>query len=122
MPLAGQKVQPPPADQEDQDGSSATRSGTRAPWLLTVAMAVALLLLTVASAGLGACHLSVGDVLASVAHRVGLRGSPLDRVGESVLWNVRFPRIVLALLTGASLGCAGALMQGCSAIRRRSPG
>uniref|UniRef100_UPI001FC98FCE FecCD family ABC transporter permease n=1 Tax=Streptomyces bobili TaxID=67280 RepID=UPI001FC98FCE len=36
----------------------------------------------------------------------------MDRVPESVLWNVRFPRIVLALLVGASLGCAGALMQG----------
>jgi hypothetical protein len=51
-------------------------------------------------------------VLASVQHRLGLGGGALDRVPESVLWNVRFPRIVLALLVGASLGCAGALMQG----------
>lgn len=29
-----------------------------------------------------------------------------------MLWNVRLPRVVLALLVGASLGCAGALMQG----------
>ncbi|MEU9879667.1 FecCD family ABC transporter permease [Streptomyces phaeochromogenes] len=83
-----------------------------APWLLTVALAVLVGLLTLASAGLGAYEISPGDVLSSIAHRAGVGGSELARVPESVLWNVRFPRIVLALLVGASLGCAGALMQG----------
>jgi ABC-type lipoprotein export system ATPase subunit len=32
--------------------------------------------------------------------------------GENALWLVRFPRVVLAVVVGASLGCAGALMQG----------
>jgi iron complex transport system permease protein len=86
------------------------RRGT--PWLLTVALAVLVGLLTLASAGLGAYEISPGDVLSSIAHRAGVGGSELARVPESVLWNVRFPRIVLALLVGASLGCAGALMQG----------
>jgi iron complex transport system permease protein len=30
----------------------------------------------------------------------------------AVLWNIRFPRVLLALVVGASLGCAGAAMQG----------
>ncbi|GCB95673.1 ABC transporter permease [Streptomyces noursei] len=51
-------------------------------------------------------------MLSSLQHHLGLGGHPLDRVAESVLWHVRLPRIVLALLVGASLGCAGALMQG----------
>ncbi|GAA3996515.1 iron ABC transporter permease [Streptomyces plumbiresistens] len=83
-----------------------------AAWLLTASMVVALLVLVPVAAGIGAYPVPVGDVLASVQHRVGLGGTELDRVAESVLWNVRFPRIVLALLIGASLGCAGALMQG----------
>ncbi|QIQ03654.1 FecCD family ABC transporter permease [Streptomyces liangshanensis] len=83
-----------------------------AAWLLTAGLATALVLLVLASARLGAYDLSTGDVLGSVLHRIGLGGGELDRVGESVLWNVRLPRIVLALLVGASLGCAGALMQG----------
>ncbi|MEU2515116.1 FecCD family ABC transporter permease [Streptomyces syringium] len=83
----------------------------RAP-ALVCAMAAALLLLCLFSAGVGAYGIPVGDVLSSVAHRLGLGGAALDRVGESVLWNVRLPRLVLALLVGASLGCAGALMQG----------
>nr|WP_223291029.1 iron ABC transporter permease [Streptomyces avicenniae] len=64
------------------------------------------------SASVGAYDIPLPDLLASVAHRLGAGGEPLDRVGESVLWDVRLPRVVLALLVGASLGCAGTLMQG----------
>ncbi|WP_328909863.1 iron ABC transporter permease [Streptomyces sp. NBC_00234] len=86
------------------------RRGTA--FALTAALAAALLVGCLLSAGLGAYSIPLGDVLSSVQHRVGLGGQALDRVGESVLWNVRLPRVVLALLVGASLGCAGALMQG----------
>lgn len=85
------------------------RSGT---WLLTAGLLAVLLLLSLLSAGLGAYDIPLGDVLSSVRHRIGLGGAALERVPESVLWNVRLPRVVLALLVGASLGCAGALMQG----------
>lgn len=85
------------------------RSTTR---LLTAALLLALLALIPVAASLGAYPVPVADVLSSLQHRIGLGGTELDRVAESVLWNVRFPRIVLALLVGASLGCAGALMQG----------
>ncbi|AZS87643.1 iron ABC transporter permease [Streptomyces griseoviridis] len=85
------------------------RSTTR---LLTAGLLLALLALVPVAASMGAYPVPVTDVLASVQHRIGLGGTGLDRVAESVLWNVRFPRIVLALLVGASLGCAGALMQG----------
>ncbi|MFF7329042.1 iron chelate uptake ABC transporter family permease subunit [Streptomyces sp. NPDC008150] len=81
-------------------------------WTLTVGLVVLLLVLVPVAAGTGAYPIPVGDVLGSVQHRVGLGGTQLDRVADSVLWNVRFPRIVLALLVGSSLGCAGALMQG----------
>ncbi|MGV9898020.1 FecCD family ABC transporter permease, partial [Streptomyces tendae] len=81
-------------------------------WLLTAALVAGLLVLVPVAAGTGAYPIPVGDVLGSLLHRTGLGGTELDRVAESVLWNVRFPRIVLALLVGASLGCAGALMQG----------
>ncbi|WP_420864055.1 FecCD family ABC transporter permease [Streptomyces deccanensis] len=84
----------------------------RAPLLLTVGLLVALCVLVPVAGGLGAYPIPTGDVVSSVAHRIGLGGAELARVPESVLWNVRFPRIVLALLIGASLGCAGALMQG----------
>ncbi|MFJ5259359.1 FecCD family ABC transporter permease [Streptomyces sp. NPDC088387] len=88
------------------------RWGRGPGWLLTAGMVVGLLVLVPVAAGIGAYPVPVGDVVASVLHKAGAGGSELDRVAESVLWNVRFPRIVLALLVGGSLGCAGALMQG----------
>jgi len=97
----------------DQTGPpSPERRNRNTTWLLTAGMTATLVALVLASGALGAYPIPVADVLSSIQHRIGLGGTALDRVAESVLWNVRFPRIVLALLVGASLGCAGALMQG----------
>ncbi|GLZ81652.1 ABC transporter permease [Actinorhabdospora filicis] len=87
-----------------------TRTGARAGTVL--AMAIALAVLAAASAALGAFDIPLADLAGSALHRLGLGGRELDRVAESVLWNVRLPRVALAVLVGASLGCAGALMQG----------
>ncbi|WP_433549535.1 FecCD family ABC transporter permease [Streptomyces sp. CA-294286] len=103
--------QPPSGHRPSQDALPA-RERRGSTFVLTVGLCAALLALALLSAGLGTYHISPGDVLASVQHRIGAGGAPLDRVGESVLWNIRLPRVVLALLVGASLGCAGALMQG----------
>ncbi|MET8920813.1 MULTISPECIES: FecCD family ABC transporter permease [Streptomyces] len=98
------------------DGSTAPSAGAPArcgrTFALTTALSAALLVGCLLSAGLGAYDIPLGDVLSSLQHRVGLGGQALDRVAESVLWNVRLPRVALALLVGSSLGCAGALMQG----------
>ncbi|MEU3776444.1 iron ABC transporter permease [Streptomyces sp. NPDC032472] len=97
-----------PACAADAAPAGPPRRGAR----LVCGLVAVLLLLALVSAGAGAYAIPAGEVLGSVQHRIGLGGAPLDRVGESVLWNVRLPRVVLALLVGASLGCAGALMQG----------
>ncbi|MFF4333396.1 FecCD family ABC transporter permease [[Kitasatospora] papulosa] len=98
------------------DGSTAPSADAPArrgrTFALTAALSAALLVGCLLSAGLGAYDIPLGDVLSSLQHRVGLGGQALDRVAESVLWNVRLPRVTLALLVGSSLGCAGALMQG----------
>ncbi|MFJ1703599.1 FecCD family ABC transporter permease [Kitasatospora sp. NPDC088346] len=88
------------------------RRRPRRTTLLTAALGAALVAIALLAAGVGAYDIPLGDILASLAHRLGLGGHPLDRVPESVLWNVRLPRVVLALLVGGSLGCAGTLMQG----------
>ncbi|CAM3399352.1 FecCD family ABC transporter permease [Stackebrandtia soli] len=79
---------------------------------LTVGMLGGLVVVCGLAAGIGAYHIDLTDILASVANRLGLGGAALDTVSESVLWDIRFPRIALAILVGASLGCAGAIMQG----------
>ncbi|MEU5050850.1 iron ABC transporter permease [Streptomyces sp. NPDC021096] len=113
-PVADTAPGPPPVTTEGPDAGARQRlrPRRRAAGPLALGMAVALAVLCLLSAGLGAYDIPVGDVLGSLLHRAGLGGAALDRVGESVLWNVRLPRVALALLVGASLGCAGALMQG----------
>ena len=85
---------------------------------LAVPAALAAVLLAVLALGVlvsgttGAFPISAGDILSSVGHRIGLGGHPVEGTGESVLWNIRFPRIALGVLVGACLACAGTLMQG----------
>ncbi|MEV7614550.1 iron ABC transporter permease [Streptomyces sp. NPDC089799] len=114
--LRGTPAPPAPPEREEHRTQAPRPAAvparpSRARWL-GPALAAALVALALVSAGTGAYEIPTTDVLSSVQHRLGLGGAPLDRVGESVLWNVRLPRVVLALLVGASLGCAGALMQG----------
>ncbi|WP_129285907.1 iron ABC transporter permease [Streptomyces sp. GZWMJZ-114] len=118
---AGEGAEPrrgpaPSPDASSPDAPSPKALSPKAPRpvtrVLTPVLVLALVGLCLVSASVGAYHIPLGDLLASLAHKVGLGGHALDRVGESVLWNVRLPRVVLALLVGASLGCAGALMQG----------
>ena len=82
--------------------------------LLLGGLAAALMVVTVAAAGLGQVSVPPDEVLGSVLHRVGLDlgALPAHPQGDATLWEVRFPRVALGILVGAALGCAGALMQG----------
>lgn len=97
--------------------TAATQPGARplrrGPWLLT-GLAVALVVAAVVALGVGQVALSPAEVVGSLLHRLGLDVGHLPEhpQGEAVLWQVRAPRIALALAVGASLGTAGALMQG----------
>lgn len=91
--------------------STQPRQMTR-PLVLTVSLLGALLLGVVISAGTGAYHIPSGDVIASILHRLGVGGAPVESYGEDVLWNIRFPRVALACIVGACLAVGGTLMQG----------
>ncbi|WP_242585659.1 iron ABC transporter permease [Streptomyces sp. MST-110588] len=114
-PQTSQTRQSPRTDPATPATPTAHATPTRRrarPALLLPALACALALACLLSAATGAYTIPAGDVLGSLLHHLRLGGAELDRVAESVLWNVRLPRVVLALLVGSSLGCAGALMQG----------
>lgn len=82
--------------------------------VLITALAAALVITVVLAVGSGQVAIGPAEVLGSMLHRVGLDVGPLPAhpQGESVLWLVRMPRVLLGVIVGASLGCAGALMQG----------
>lgn len=58
--------------------------------------------------------LSTGAIDIAPAELLEVFLSPFQRTGTSasVIWDLRLPRVLLALLVGASLACAGAAMQG----------
>lgn len=99
-----------------------TRPATTA--LVLASLVAALAALAVLAACVGQVPTSPAEVLASVAHRLGLPWGalPANPSGEAALWQVRFPRVALAVVVGASLGCAGAVLQGVFANPLAEPG
>ncbi|GAA4474433.1 iron ABC transporter permease [Rhodococcus olei] len=95
----------------------------RAAVVLT-SLTLGLLVLAVVSACVGQVPTSPAEVLGSIAHRVGLDIGPMPAhpAGEVTLWQVRFPRVALAIVVGAGLACAGALLQGVFANPLAEPG
>ncbi|MFV8749594.1 FecCD family ABC transporter permease [Nannocystaceae bacterium ST9] len=71
---------------------------------------VALLIAAFAALRIGPGEFSLADVIAVVFAK--LSGAPTERAAEAIVWDLRVPRVLLALLIGAALGSAGALTQG----------
>ncbi len=85
-----------------------------AGWPLLVGFSVALLVMVLLAAGSGQVAIPPLEVLGSFLHGVGIDLGPLPShpQGDNALWAVRFPRVALAVLVGACLAVAGALLQG----------
>ncbi|MEA2331715.1 MAG: heme transport system permease protein [Thermoleophilaceae bacterium] len=91
---------------------AARRRPRRARQLL-VASGIGILLVVsvLLGAAIGAVHIPVGDVVGTLLWKAGL-GDPPPAQSREVLWQIRIPRLALALSIGAGLGLAGALLQG----------
>ena len=93
-----------------------------APALL-VGLSVGLVAVCIVAAAVGAFAIPADEVLGAVGRKLGLvSGAAADPLADDVLWEIRFPRVALAVLVGASLGCAGATMQGAFANPLAEPG
>ena len=81
---------------------------------LNPAFAVILFILPIAAAlvciGIGRYSLSISDTVKILFS--GFTGYEPDKTGYTVLFNVRLPRLILAVFVGAGLSCAGAAFQG----------
>ena len=80
---------------------------------LSLGLAIALIAGITLSAVIGQLAISPTEVVGSLLRAIGIDTgwAPTDPIIESTLWVVRFPRIVMALVVGASLAIAGAVMQ-----------
>jgi iron complex transport system permease protein len=81
--------------------------------VFTVAVA-AVGVLAVVAVGFGSVAISPSDVAAVVAHR--LVGMPLDAATtpamDAIVWDLRIPRVLTAVVVGVALAVAGATFQG----------
>jgi len=80
---------------------------------LTLLLAGLLVGGVVLSAITGQLAITPTEVAGSLLRAIGIdtAWAPTDPIIESTLWVVRFPRIVMALVVGAALAVAGAVMQ-----------
>ena len=78
---------------------------TKSRFSVGLALALIAFLCAALSLGVGPAQLAAGRVLAALAGQ----GDP---VATTIVWQLRLPRALLALLVGAMLGGAGAALQG----------
>ncbi|WP_027015556.1 FecCD family ABC transporter permease [Comamonas composti] len=78
-------------------------------WLLAGGLLAAVLLWALAA---GQFPIAPGQLWQSLLARLQGAASPLSPAAETVLWNIRLPRIAAGLAVGATLAAAGAAYQG----------
>jgi iron complex transport system permease protein len=76
------------------------------------ALVAALIAAVIIAIGRGAVSLSPGEVLAALADPLGLDLGEVSQRKVAIVWTVRLPRVLLAMLVGAALATAGAALQG----------
>lgn len=90
-----------------------TAAEPRARQLRTAPVVVVLLVtipVSIACAtSIGATHVPMSDALAVITDR--LSSADASNVADTIIWNIRLPRVLLAAIVGAGLSLAGTIIQ-----------
>ncbi|AUU86725.1 FecCD family ABC transporter permease [Leclercia sp. LSNIH1] len=87
---------------------------TRLSWLLPASgfLAVVALLLVIAfGVSVGELSIPLQSVFYAITNKMGLTEVPLNRIYESVIWDFRLSRALVAACCGAGLAICGAVLQ-----------
>ncbi|MFG3431704.1 FecCD family ABC transporter permease [Lysinibacillus fusiformis] len=74
--------------------------------MIIITTFVITILAAVIAIGLGSVHISIPDILSTFINGRGQEG-----VYTTIIWDIRLPRVLLALIIGASIAISGALLQ-----------
>jgi iron complex transport system permease protein len=91
-------------DNRSGDVTGSYKEHVRSKIHLFILFLVALIALTVLALGAGTYHMNVGTILRSLVVHT-------DGAVNIVVWHIRMPRIVAAIVAGWCLGLSGAVMQ-----------
>lgn len=84
----------------------------RLPKILFVFLFILLVLVAGVSLATGAMSISPGKIVSILAHQLFGYGDTGDDQQGAVLWFIRFPRVIAAIIIGGALSVCGAVMQG----------
>lgn len=74
--------------------------------MIIITTFVVTILAAVIAIGLGSVHISIPDIVSTLIIGRGQEG-----VYTTIIWDIRLPRVLLALIIGASIAISGALLQ-----------
>jgi len=84
----------------------------RSPWSLGLLLALALGAVLLISVNAGYMPFQAGEIWEAARHKILGGPTSMEESRIMVLWEVRLPRLITALLAGAALGLSGAIFQG----------
>jgi iron complex transport system permease protein len=86
---------------------------TRRKVLFISLLVVALILLAIGATSIGSSSLGFGDAARVIASKVfPFAHIHISSVENAIIWHIRFPRVILALLAGVGFAASGTAMQG----------
>ena len=79
--------------------------------LLSLSALCVLAFAVAVATAIGDYDIPLRTVFLSITNKLGLSSAPLSRIEESVVWNLRLSRALVAALCGAGLAICGAILQ-----------
>lgn len=79
---------------------------TRRSRMIIITTFVVTIVVAIIAIGLGSVHISIPNILTTL-----LNGRDQEGVYTTIIWDIRLPRVLLALIIGASIAISGALLQ-----------
>lgn len=79
--------------------------------LWTAGLGAALVISIIVAVTFGPANITPAEVWGSILHHLGIGQSPLSPLRDSIVWDLRLPRVLTAGAVGAGLALAGVVMQ-----------
>lgn len=87
------------------------RSAPARVFLVYAVLTMALLISVAWAPTVGVAGISPTDVWSTILAHLHLDTSPLDTIEDGIVWHLRLPRVLVAVLVGAGLALCGAVLQ-----------